>query len=381
MIEQPDNRRQLKIVLLANYAKDAQESMLRFARMMHDGLIARGYSVRIIQPQEVLSTGIGGIAAKWIGYLNKYIFFPMTLRSQVRDADVVHICDHSNAVYVPYLKGVPAVVTIHDLLAVRAGLGEDTCCPLTSLGRKLQMWILSGLRQAKFAVCDSEATLQDARRLLRPDTHFELTYLGLNYPFHRMPETECTSVLSAVATLDQTRPFILHVGSSQPRKNRDGIMRVFATIQDRFDGQLVFAGSPLGDELLTLARSLNITDRIVVVEKPTDALLEALYNRALCLLFPSRSEGFGWPIIEAQACGCPVLTSNVEPCPEVAGKGAIVHDVDDTQAFADSIVRLSQNRTEREELIQLGLQNLDRFRNDAMLDAYENTYQRAAAIS
>src|SRR5947209_6612567 len=109
----------LKVILLANYLPDAQESMERFASVMADGLRRRGHAVRIIRPQPRLAkqnttSGIG----KWLGYVDKYVLFPSDLKQQLSWADVVHICDHSNSVYLEHMQGKPHLITCHDLLAV-----------------------------------------------------------------------------------------------------------------------------------------------------------------------------------------------------------------------------------------------------------------------
>ena len=106
---------------------------------------------------------------------------------------------------------------------------------------------------------------------------------------------------------DIERPFILHVGSNLRRKNRDGVVRIFARTKNEWNGQLVLAGDPLDAELHSLGTEFGVSDRIVSIVNPESELLEALYSAAVALVYPSRFEGFGWPIIEAQACGCPVI--------------------------------------------------------------------------
>ena len=75
-----------------------------------------------------------------------------------------------------------------------------------------------------------------------------------------------------------------------------------------------------------LARRLEIAERVVEIEDAPDQLLEALYTCAVALLYPSLSEGFGWPIVEAQACGCPVICTNLPPMPETAGDAGLFRD-------------------------------------------------------
>src|SRR5205085_3940294 len=107
---------------------------------------------------------------------------------------------------------------------------------------------------------------------------------------------------------------------------------------------------------------------------------EALYNRAHALLFPSRFEGFGWPIAEAQACGCPVLTSNRPPMNEVAGQGALLRDIEDENGFSEDLLRLRDPAT-RKKYRELGLQNAIRFSARKMAERYLAVYRELGAAA
>ena len=130
-------------------------------------------------------------------------------------------------------------------------------------------------------------------------------------------------------------------------------------------------------ELHSLGAELGLSDRLVEIKNPDSAMLEALYNRATALLFPSRFEGFGWPIAEAQACGCPVICSDRGPMPEVAGEAALIHRVDDEEAFAADILRLS-DPGERERWSEKSLRNAQRFSTEKMIAQYVEIYRRLA---
>ena len=97
-----------------------------------------------------------------------------------------------------------------------------------------------------------------------------------------------------------------------------GALRIFKKVSERFDCDLIFAGEPLSDELKRVKKEIGLNGRVIEVPRPSDAMLEALYNRAFALLYPTKYEGFGWPAIEAQTCGCPVISSQSTSIPEVA---------------------------------------------------------------
>ncbi|MBX9879515.1 MAG: glycosyltransferase family 4 protein [Candidatus Obscuribacterales bacterium] len=373
------DRAKTKILLLANYEPDGQASMLAFSKLMATELEARSFEVRTIRPAATLGKFrlLGKSLAKWLAYVDKYLLFLPHLLKEKQWADIVHICDHSNAVYVPFVNDIPHIVTCHDLLAVRAGLGEDTCCPLTPLGRLLQLWILHGLRRASMIACDSTATKIDAERLLGyvGGRQIYLVPLAMHVSFKKLPSDEANIRLSKVAGLLSEIPYLLHVGSSQPRKNRESVMKVFASIKDKFKGQCVFAGSSLTNDQNSLAKELGIFDRVVQVTSCDADTLEALYSQAHAFIFPSYSEGFGWPIIEAQAAGCPVVSSNIEPCPETAGDGAIFCEPGDIKSLALAICEL-QDQNRRNELQQLGYRNIERFVPKQMTERYLELYER-----
>src|SRR3954462_1019698 len=276
------------LLLLGNYALDQQQSMQRFGAMMLEGLTSRGIEAELIVPQPVVGHVrlFGGFIQKWLGYIDKYFFFPHQLRKRVRAANqvVVHICDHSNAVYVDNSRPAPVIVTCHDLLAVRGGLGEETDCPATVAGRFLQRWILRGLKKAEAIVCDSEATAADANRLLGESCSRQwvnVVSLGLSYPYHPISHETASARLAEVPSLDLDQPFALHVGSNLRRKNRDAVLRIVATVKDKWKGQIVFAGEALTADLLQFTGRLEIADRVVQVSDLSNELLEALYNRAV----------------------------------------------------------------------------------------------------
>jgi glycosyltransferase involved in cell wall biosynthesis len=350
--------------------------------MMLHGLLGAGVSAELIAPRPVLGNfrSAGRFIAKWLGYIDKFIFFPRRLRKKLAESPaLVHICDHSNAMYTRWIRSCPVVVTCHDLLAVRGALGEETNCPASFTGKFLQRWILRGLRRAHVIACVSQATLRDVRRLVvRNETspRLEVVTLGLNYPYQKLSRSEAAARLSQMVH-DLARPFVLHVGSSARRKNREGVLRIFAQTKAEWNGQLVFAGDPLEPALRSLGKHLDLASRIVEVSDPESELLEVLYNCATAFVYPSRFEGFGWPVIEAQACGCPVICSDAGPLPEVVGESAMMHSVEDEEGFAADILRLNDG-AERERWSAKSLHNAGRFSTSEMIERYIDIYRTLA---
>ena len=371
------------VLLIGNYSPDRQQSMQRFNQMMLQGLHGCGIEAELTRPPAVFGKirVFGAMAAKWLGYVDKFILFRFRLwRKLAARPALVHICDHSNAPYARAVRNFPLVITCHDMLAVRGGLGEETDCPASFTGRMLQRWISRGLSRADIVACVSRVTAEDTRRLVpirngRPRiTEVEM---GLSYPYQRLKREIAAKRLSQFHQLNFDERFILHVGSNLRRKNREGILRIFAKCAEALDAQMVFAGDALNDSLRAQAHDLKIEHRIVEIVNASNEVLEALYSRAHALLYPSRFEGFGWPIIEAQACGCPVVCSSAGPMADVAGAGAMLHEPDNEEGFAADLLRLA-DPDERRRWTAKAFENARRFSAARMISEYRELYRSLA---
>lgn len=369
----------MKILLVGNYPFDGSTSMQIWARLLERELRDLDVDVRLIVPKPVFgrwkpsSNGLG----KWLGYIDRYLLFPPALRAAAAKAEVVHMCDHGSAMYCSILNGKPTVVTCHDMLAVRGAKRELPEMRASRFGLYLQRWICRGLRQATRVACVSQATFDDAGRILGRRCHLRVILNALNYPFQPLAPDEAERRLAGIDGI--AKPFILHVGSSLPRKNRDGVLRVFALAVKNADLQLVFAGQALNDGLMRLADELAVSSRIVQIIKPDVKVIEALYNRATALIFPSRCEGFGWPSIEAQACGCPVVASDIPSLRQILGETALLHSVDDETGMAESIIRLAYDHNFRQSVRHSGFENISaRFQTSRMMDEYVALYREVA---
>lgn len=369
----------MKVLLLGNYEFEGSTSMQIWALALLRELRQNGIDVQLIVPKPVLgrikpsSSGIG----KWLGYFDRFILFPRALRRAASLADVVHICDHGCSMYALHLKDKPVLVTCHDMLAVRGARGELPDFKPSTFGGFLQRWICRGVQSAGLVACVSRFTFDDLSRIVTGQGNLRVVLNALNYPFQQISDGEIAARLAGFSEID--RPFILHVGSSQKRKNRDGVLRVFARALRQMDIKLVLAGELLNREQMRLARDLQVDGRVVQLLKPDVRIVEALYNRAIALLFPSRYEGFGWPSIEAQACGCPVVASDIPPAVEVVGQSAVLHSLDDEEGMASSIYRVATDSAYRAELSRRGLENVrSRFQTARMMEQYLSLYRELA---
>ena len=385
--------RSLRVVLVSNYVADEQPSMQRFAGMLHNELTADGVDVHTWRPPAYVggrrpARGLG----KWLGYVDKYVLYPPRLRNDARrnagTPTVVHVCDHSNAIYVPWLRRIPHVVTCHDLIAVRAALGEFAAERTRWSGRRLQQMIRRGLRQADRIVCDSDATRRDAQRIIRQDDYAVIPP-GVSPAFTRLQADESLKRLEPLrpATCDPATwgrivsgPYLLHVGGNQWYKNRAGLIDTYAALVDRMPGAppLVIVGKPLTRESTLAIAASSLQGQVVALPAIGDRELAAVYSRAALLLFPSLAEGFGWPVLEAMACGCRVVTSSRAPLTEVGGDAATYIDPENPKSAAAVVEAvLREPEAERRTRVNEGLSRAARFNSRAMAHAYLSVYHDA----
>lgn len=367
----------MKVLLLGNYVNDGQESMQRFSAFMEHGLTQAGHEAHLLRPPAIVGQlhpsweGTG----KWLGYVDKFGWFPPMLRSAVKKVDVVHICDHANSFYMKYLRPVANVVTCHDLLAVRSALGEFPENRTSWTGRHFQALIMKSLTGAQHIACVSDATREDVLRIagIRED-RVSRVYNSLNYPYSPMEKSEAAARLRRLSVVPE-EAFLLHVGGNQWYKNRMGVLRMFAALRKlttSHNVRLLMVGKPWTGEMRRFVAMNGLSDVTQELTAVDDEDLRALYSTATLLLFPSLEEGFGWPIVEAQACGCLVVTSNRSPMTEVAGDAAIYVDPGNPSLAAaklkDALDGLVINA-------EAGLRNAARFKS-GMIDQYIALYEK-----
>jgi glycosyltransferase involved in cell wall biosynthesis len=351
------------VLLIANYALDRQQSMLRSAGLFRSGLVSAGINVAMISPRPLFGRfSRSAQVRKWLGYIDKYVLFPFSLISKARRYEVVHIVDHSNALYCFFLGRRKVIVTCNDLLAIRSGFGEFPENPTSLTGRFLQKWILAGLKRAGLIVAISEATLADVRRIvgISPDRCRRI-YLPLGERF--------ADALRGPRSRSESNAYILHVGGDVWYKNRRGVLLVHELLRNRMGDaapRLVMVGPGI-DQAGT---------RVEFVQDVSDHQMVDLYRNAAVLLFPSIAEGFGWPVVEAMACGCPVITTGKPPLTEAGGEAAIyISNPEDTHAIVEKLDwLLNLSPVARSALITKGFTQARRFLETSTIDQYLALY-------
>ncbi len=335
-----DNKRHLLIT--GTYAPDRLQSMQRYTDLVQSAVTPTfAGEVERLEPPVVL----GGMrwlperVRKQLGYMDKYVIFPLRLRFHATfqawrgGETLIHVTDQGLGPLIPWLNGFRVIVTVHDLIAVRAAIGDIPGIPRAGWRGAFQRYIFWALRFPSTIVCVSKKTRQDCERLVGQGHRFHVVLNPLD------PAFEVQAGAGAAPELPVS--FLLHVGNGLWYKNREGVLRIYAALRRRLGMELapvlVMMGAPATEAEHELVMALGIGSSVTWLARPPTSWIVAAYDQAQALIFPSLEEGFGWPVLEAMARGCPVFTSNRAPLTEVGGDAVVYIDPENTEQAAGVI--------------------------------------------
>jgi glycosyltransferase involved in cell wall biosynthesis len=337
-----------------------------------------------------------GRLSRWAGYVDQYLLFPMTMRRALThmSKDTLFVfCDQALGPWVPLVRERPHVVHVHDLLALRSALGEIPENPTSITGRIYQRYIRRGFQKARHFVSISRKTQADLHRVggVSPITS-EVVYNGLNFPFSPLPSGDSGKILSGAGLPVPVSGMLLHVGGGQWYKNLPGVIRLYAHYAAQVDAPLpLWCVSPDPNSTLRSAlRKVPAAGKVFFFNNLESRVLQAAYSMADALLFPSLAEGFGWPLIEAQACGCPVITTDEAPMNEVGGSAAEylprLEAGGEIDAWASNGARqlikvLSRNPEEKRRVAERAMTWAAQFSNDKAIDSYLAIYRTVLSLA
>lgn len=301
------------------------------------------------------------------------------LAAQAR-ADLLHVAEMQGT---PFLRPVPLLVTCYDLIPLRYPqhyLGKALTSaryPTKSPGYALRY--LQDLRRYKVArrvVCISERTRRDVLALLKlPADRVDVVQTGIDL-------SRYTSLAPAPPVRTE-RPFALYVGHSDWRKNAAGMFDAIRIANRTSPLELRWAGGLRPADLAkmkALAAERGATSYVRFLGFVDDKDLGPLYRDAVALLFLSRLEGFGLPVVEAMAAGCPAIVAQDSAADEVAGEAGYIVSADDPGAAANRLLQLTAHPEERAERARLGMERAKRYNAVEMARGYLQSYRRALRL-
>jgi glycosyltransferase involved in cell wall biosynthesis len=281
---------------------------------------------------------------------NRFFDYPRGLRSQLGQFDLFHLVDHSYSQLVHHLPPERTIVTCHDLDTFRCLL-EPELEKRSQWFRAMSRRILGGFRQAAHVICNSNATRDQLLHynLFAPE-RITVIHSGVHPAFSALPDPAADA--EAVHLLQTNSPGairLLSVGSTIPRKRMDVLLRVFASVLKEFPtARLVRVGGPFTEAQIQLARELGVEESILVLPFISRDVLASIYRRVTLLLQTSEAEGFGMPLAEAMACGCPVVASDLTVLREIGGAACVYCTMGDIDHWTSDVVRLLRENAEQD---------------------------------
>ena len=356
------------VLLITNLKEDGQHSMIRFGDLLNSEHQKNPrVEIQECYPQAFFSKiSPGKRWKKWAAYLDKYLLFPKRIKNKLlslsKTIDLVHIIDHSNAVYLPQLNRfsqAKKIITCHDLIAIRTAHGEFSHAPKTSRsGKRLQRWIHNSLEHADYYACDSQQTKEDLARLVpSSELNSAVIHLGTETNFPKL-EKQRSSIDKLPFNPSKTK-YLLHVGSAAWYKNRKAVCKAFqhaCEFLPNLDLKLILVGpKPQDGELDTgLSDWLQAhPNSLICLNNLSENSLGELYKNAKAMVSPSHIEGFGWPPLEAAVHGCPVITTCTGAISDLLGKYPHYVDADLQASIDQAVLQVLQSPDQKKVPISL----------------------------
>lgn len=326
----------------------------------------------------LFSTGIGRYTLEVFNHLNSLIsvclrygidppltrlfsplhHLPLGLRDH-KPGSIVHFTQIMGCAMMLWDPIHPSVVTVHDLGML---VYPEEWKMMDPIARQLLRLSLNGLKRADLIIAVSEFTKQSIIRNLDISPNHVITiHSGINRDyFFPMPDAKERLLNNFPYLSSLSGPRLLYVGSELPRKNLSVLLEATAILKKEFPNiTLLKIGSAGGkrfrDQFLKNIQIVNLNDFITFIEGITDQELGLFYSAADVFVQPSNLEGFGFPVLEAMACGIPVVCSRAGSLPEIVEHAGILVDPKDASAFAHAIATIFRDNELRENLISQGI--------------------------
>jgi glycosyltransferase involved in cell wall biosynthesis len=316
--------------------------------------------------------------------LNRFVEYPRVLRRIRNQFDIFHLVDHSYSHLVHHLPPSRTIVTCHDLDTFQ-GILKPNHARKSLLFKAMTRRILSGLKRAAVVSCNSCATRdQVLLHQLLPTERLVVIRNSVHPAYSSKPDPIYDQRVGRLlgpgscGALD-----LLHVGSTIPRKRIDLLLKLFSEVHQQIpSARLIRVGGAFTEPQTDLIERLQIGKSVIVLPHLDRRELAAVYRRATMLLLPSAAEGFGFPVVEAMACGTPVVASDIAPLREVGGDIAAYSAVGNLSEWSNSVLSMVQEKRERprdwEARAKEGVRWIERFNSKEYASHNYSIYRRLA---
>lgn len=318
------------------------------------------------------------LSDRWLNILWHRLRIPVPIQLFTGRLDLFHSPDF----VLPPTRRAPTILTVHDLSFLRV---PQYFVP--AFQRYLEAAVQRAVKRSDFVLADSESTRRDLVELTdlgAANRQAVVVYPGVEGRFTPVTDSEVLHTIRDRYQLPER--FVLSVGTLQPRKNFEGLVRSFARLMQHESSlintlDLVIVGGKgwMYERLFAEVEQLDLGSRVHFTGFVADDDLPALYSAADAFAFPSWYEGFGLPVLEAMACGTPVVVADNSSLPEVVGDGGLLVSAADESALTDALVRVILDSGLRQKLVIRGLELARRFTWERAARQVLEVYHRVVA--
>lgn len=281
---------------------------------------------------------------------NTSLWTQMKLPSLAKEnkVDLIHCLDSTG----PLFAKTPTVVTVHDIVFKKF----PEC--LSRKGRLYHnLWVPRAIKKAAHIITDSESSQKDLMDFYSvPSEKITVIYLGVEDSFFQKPPKEKFENVKKKYNLD--KKFIFFVGTHEPRKNIDVIIKAYSQLEPSLKEEyslLIGGGKGWIDlDLHNLAKQCGVEDNVTFTGFLSDKEVRTLFFMADIFCFPSKYEGFGFPVLESMAASTPVITTNVSSLPEVGGDAVLYVPPNDESKLSEGLTKLIQDKDLYKKLSEAG---------------------------
>ena len=304
---------------------------------------------------------------RWLPFFKRQFFLSFLARQE--KVDVFHFLGQAGSLF---LKNIKVITTVHDI---------DLNQIYSRLKNPFFLYekaYVDFIRQYTFKntshfISNSDFTKRQLRSYLKRTK--------VESPITTIPLAPSQRFKVLGHAKNPRKEFFLCMGDFSPRKNVLGVIESYSILpmelRNKYDLKIIISHNAPSQEFLKKAASLEIKSNIKFINSPSLSKLVGLYNQAAIFLYPSLYEGFGLPILEAMACGCPVITSNLGATKETAGNAAFLVNPESSIAIADAVVKITKNPRLKKGLIFKGIERVKKFSWEKVARETLNVYKLA----